>query len=513
MLRMPQSMNDDERRARVRTILALLCLERCASTMIRRLSGGERKRLAFATVFLTDPRILLLDEPTSGLDPYLAKTLMRMIRRIAVEFRRSIVVVLHQPTSDVLLQLDSLCLLVHGGRQAFFGPIDEAQKFFSSDCGLFATSLDNYIEQLAAPPNSDNETVHQGTMVAGCFAQSIHARMLANDISIPIHQETAGEFEVTRGRHEEIKFYTSTFGRQLRWLLWRSFLSGGRDPIRTTNVIIRTLFPSIFFGLLYFHLQLSIYYQKNVDALCIVILTVTVNTCAIVVLGTMPADIHLFIKENSQSMYGIIAYYLASLLRDIPLFVLVPIVSSSTVYLLSGINYDTVQYLSFVGIVILTSNTGVAFGFLFSSFSRTAEDAMTAAIPVLQLMLMFSGFFLALTDIPLIFRLMQYLSPLYFGYSSLYQIQWDSIGHSRHSVCRFYSDKNHSTTVQNLTITSYEPWCQRIESDQQRLIRHHINFNVSMLIFLTGMFHALAFSIIWYRTYKNRLFNNHRCAR
>ena len=459
MLRIPQSMNDDERRARVNSILTILSLNRSANVMISRLSGGERKRLAFATVLLIDPCVLLFDEPTSGLDSYLAKALMQMVRQIAVEFHRSIIVVLHEPTSDLFPLLDSLCLIVHGGRQAFFGSLDVASKFFS-ECGLLATSLDNYIEQLAAPPISGSEIVHQGTKVANLFAKSAHADTLASNISSLIHRETEDELETKTVRNRKTNLCYSTFGRQLKWLLWRSLWSGARDPIRTTNVIVRTLFPSILFTTLYFHLQLSIHYRKNVDALCIVILTLTMNTCAIVILGTMPTDIHMFMKETNRFMYGIVAYYSNALLRDVPMVVLVPAVSSSIVYLLSGINDGIFQYLSFVGIVILTSNAGAAFGFFFSSFSLTVENAITAAIPALQLFLMFSGLFLSLTDIPFIFRFIQYLSPLYFGFSSLYQIQWDSMGHSRNSLCRLRTENNQSTIV------SHGSWCYRIESDQ-----------------------------------------------
>ena len=66
-LQMRWSKNDI--RDRVEEILDRLRIAHLKDRIPHRLSGGEKKRVALASVLVLDPAVLLLDEPTSALDP------------------------------------------------------------------------------------------------------------------------------------------------------------------------------------------------------------------------------------------------------------------------------------------------------------------------------------------------------------------------------------------------------------------------------------------------------------
>src|SRR5436309_8569459 len=83
---------------RVETVLGELGLAAQADTLIRSLSGGERRRAACGLERVGEPPVLLLDEPTSGLDEVLERRLMQLFRRLA-DHHRGVLVATHATTS------------------------------------------------------------------------------------------------------------------------------------------------------------------------------------------------------------------------------------------------------------------------------------------------------------------------------------------------------------------------------------------------------------------------------
>jgi len=60
-----------------------------------KLSGGEKQRVAIARALINDPTLILADEPTANLDSKIGHEIMRLLRGIAKEQGRSVVIVSH----------------------------------------------------------------------------------------------------------------------------------------------------------------------------------------------------------------------------------------------------------------------------------------------------------------------------------------------------------------------------------------------------------------------------------
>jgi putative ABC transport system ATP-binding protein len=59
------------------------------------LSGGQKQRVAIARALAGDPEIVLADEPTASLDSHTGRTVMEMMRDLAHERGRAVVIVTH----------------------------------------------------------------------------------------------------------------------------------------------------------------------------------------------------------------------------------------------------------------------------------------------------------------------------------------------------------------------------------------------------------------------------------
>lgn len=97
-----------------------------------RLSGGQKKRAAIATVLAMEPSVLVLDEPTSNLDPRARRQIIGLVRR----FSHTTLLATHDMA--MVLELCERTVVLKGGRVAADGPTREvfSERELLEECGL-----------------------------------------------------------------------------------------------------------------------------------------------------------------------------------------------------------------------------------------------------------------------------------------------------------------------------------------------------------------------------------------
>lgn len=130
-MKLPKETSAGELHDRIQEVLSLVELSEHQDTMIRNLSGGQKKRASIAVELLADPGMFFLDEPTSGLDPGTEKKLMSVLSRLSKSKGKTIVMVTH--TTQSLDLCDRILFMGKGGQVCFLGTPAEALQFFQAD--------------------------------------------------------------------------------------------------------------------------------------------------------------------------------------------------------------------------------------------------------------------------------------------------------------------------------------------------------------------------------------------
>ncbi|WP_025695211.1 AAA family ATPase, partial [Paenibacillus durus] len=122
-----------------------------------RLSGGQMRKAAIASVLAADPEIVVLDEPTASLDPVSRKELIGLLTRLCRERGRTIIVVTHR--MDELLPYADRWVILSQGRAVFQGGVKElaADPSVLTRCGLAVPDSLRYWRAVADRLGLDDE--------------------------------------------------------------------------------------------------------------------------------------------------------------------------------------------------------------------------------------------------------------------------------------------------------------------------------------------------------------------
>lgn len=112
---------------RVMEVTGALALSGCLHSFIPELSGGQKQKVALASVLAMQPEILVLDEPTSQLDPVAGEEILTMVKRLNEE--NGITVILVEQRLERCFHLADRVLVMESGRILYDGAPDAAARW------------------------------------------------------------------------------------------------------------------------------------------------------------------------------------------------------------------------------------------------------------------------------------------------------------------------------------------------------------------------------------------------
>ncbi|KAE8990852.1 Protein white [Phytophthora fragariae] len=423
-LRMGKTFTEQQYMKRVDEVMEELGLMKCRDTLIggvslRGISGGERKRLSFATEILTNPSILFVDEPTSGLDSFMAETVTMQLQQIARD-GRTVIATIHQPSSELFALFDQLYLLSDGAA-VYHGKASESVDYFASlgyPCPALMNPTDYFMRQLVV---MDKATDEAGVARVEGLKQEWLKHQSLPQIE---HEDFHGD-----GRASECHFEDSRLEwlGQIAVLVQRNVIRFVRDKFAFHAAIFQTLFISLVVGLIFLQLHLNQGGIQNFTGGFFFLVVNQTFASANPVFISVPMELPIIIREYKGGLYHLFSWYFSKNVSEFPMQVLLPIVFFVPVYFLMGIGHGFDVYVYQQIVMILVNSCAVGLGYMVSCLSRRVDIAPIIGVVIILPFLLFGGLLINSDDCPDYFIWVQYVSPIKYGFEALMKIFWRQV--------------------------------------------------------------------------------------
>lgn len=417
-LRLPDASDRD---SRVEWTLAQLGLTPVADTVVgsdmpgqRGVSGGERKRVNIGCELLHQPRLIFVDEPTSGLDSFQAMSVMQTLKGLAKQ-GHTVVVSIHQPRSSIYQILDQVMLLSEG-RVVYCGPTGpECDNFFASAGFAIPQDFnpaDHFLDTISLDHRGDEELQRSRTRLDKLLSlRQEHAPSTVAFASIgaplPCHL------------HSRVRPRMASPCVQFELLFRRAWREVMRDIVALAFKMVMQLFFSLIFGSVYFRMDMS---QKSLQNRTGILFFVAMNQAFAGVIGTasvIPRQLKVVQRDRTAKLYGMLPFYLASMLTQLPLETLPGCIFGAIVYSITGLRPGLSHMLVYLTVVTIENMAGIGLGMVISASVSSVEMAPQVAPACVILFLMFSGFLLNEDSIPAVFTPLKEISFIRYSFQAL----------------------------------------------------------------------------------------------
>ena len=403
----------EAKKREVDSMLQKMGLESCADTIVgnlfmKGLSGGQKRRLSLAVILMKKLDVVILDEPTSGLDAASAAGTMGFISELTKSEGLITIYTIHQSSTTIYNTFDRIMLLTEG-RVAYTGTREDVLPYFTK-IGMPVPAQMNPAEFMLDLVNKDFSDAGQVNRALTAWQEhglTEHQQRI---------EDTAEAFDgkgTTKG-HE----YSVGLLSQIGTMFHRHNLLAMRDPTLYTGRILMFLVCTVFFAIIYVKARVRNQEQALQRMWFIIWLICVPCNMSIGAVYAYNIEFNAIQREVKNGMISPVSYLLANSILLVPVvFVLAATVLSVAGYGITDFNGERYgEMLAIYACLML------AFESLAQMLSVAYSNPLMGMLSFMQLWFssfLFSGLYIAISDIVWPFRVFSYILPFRYAIQAL----------------------------------------------------------------------------------------------
>ncbi|KAF7551934.1 hypothetical protein G7Z17_g4676 [Cylindrodendrum hubeiense] len=443
--RVPRQRIDSQTRSdfvetTVGVIMAVFGLTRTCNTkvgdnFVRGISGGERKRVSIAEMFLSRVRIGAWDNSTRGLDAASALQFTTSLR-LSADLGRSCHAVAAYQSSQSMYDLFDKVIVLYDGHEIYYGPCHSAVAFFE-EMGWkrdpkqaapdFLTAIANPRERQTFPGMEEKVP-----RTAAEFAQywrnsddyhQLKARIEEYEREHPVDSDDAKEFQShhmeQQAKHTRASSpYLLSIPMQIRLCIRRAYQRLRNDwPTAMSTVVVQVILSLIIGSIFYNSPNTSnAFFQKG----AVLFFAVLINT-----LITINEILQLYSQRpvvEKQARYAFVHPFteaLASVIVDLPIKLLRCSAFSIILYFMANLRREPSQFFTFYLFLITAILTMSGIFRSLGAVTRTSGQAMSLAGMMILFIVVYTGFTLPVASMHPWLSWIRWITPIFYAFEAL----------------------------------------------------------------------------------------------